>query len=327
MPSVLIAQQLLRNRPGRFRDILLDAGFEPIDPRPGGSLTSDELRTLLPRADALIVGLERLTADLIAVAPRLRVAARTGVGYDGIDLPAARQRGIVVTITPGANHASVAEHVFAFLLALTREVVPNSRAIHEGGWVRRPGMGIRGKTLGLYGLGRIGRAVAVRARAFEMRILAHDLLSPTELDASLGIERVSPDELLAASDVLSLHVPLTDRTRNLVDARFLSAMKPGAYLINTARGGMIVDADLRAALDSGRLAGAGLDVFHQEPPPRDSPLLGAPGLLLSPHVGGVDATAIEEMAESAARSIVELHEGRWPSACVVDESFRDGWRW
>ncbi|OJW09434.1 MAG: lactate dehydrogenase [Planctomycetales bacterium 71-10] len=327
MPSVLICQPMLRNRPGRFRDLLTDAGFDPIDPDAGNVLTPAQLRELLPNADAAIVGMERLTPDLFAIAPRLRVAARTGVGHDGIDLAAARDHGVVVTITPGANHESVAEHVFALMLALAREVVPLSAAIHDGGWIRRPGTPLRGRTLGLYGLGRIGRAVATRARAFGMRVVAHDLLPSTDEDERLEIARVDPDELLATADVLSLHVPLTPGTRGLVDARFLARMKPGAYLINTARGGMIVDADLRAALDSGRLAGAGLDVFHQEPPTSDCPLLGAPNLILSPHVGGVDAGAMDAMAEGAARCIVELHRGGWPADCVVDPSIRDGWRW
>ncbi|WP_165063592.1 phosphoglycerate dehydrogenase [Paludisphaera rhizosphaerae] len=327
MPSVLICQAMLRRRPGRFRDVLVEAGFECIDPAPGLALTHEQLRELIPGADALVLGLERLTPDLFAIAPRLRVAARTGVGYDGVDLEAARTHGVVVTTTPGANHDSVAEHVFALLLALTREVIPNNAAIHAGGWVRRPGVPIRGKTLGLYGLGRIARAVAVRAKAFGMRILAHDLLPPAAGDSQLEIERVSPDELLAASDVVSLHVPLTEATQDLVDVGFLARMKPGAFLINTARGGMVVDADLRAALESGRLAGAGIDVFHQEPPPLDCPLRGAPNLILSPHVGGTDSGAVQDMAEAAAQCIVDLYRGRWPSACVVDESLREGWAW
>lgn len=327
MPSVLICQPMLRNRPGRFRDLLTDAGFDPIDPDAGNVLTPDQLRRLLPQADAAIVGMERLTPDLFAIAPRLRVAARTGVGHDGIDLAAARDHGVVVTITPGANHESVAEHVFALMLALARDVVPLSAAIHAGGWLRRPVTPLRGRTLGLYGLGRIGRAVASRARAFDMRVVAHDLLPATDEDERLEIARVDPDELLATADVLSLHVPLTPGTRGLVDAGFLARMKPGAYLINTARGGMIVDADLRAALESGRLAGAGLDVFHQEPPTPDCPLLGAPNLILSPHVGGVDSGAMDAMAEGAARCIVELHRGGWPTDCVVDPGLRDGWRW
>lgn len=327
MPSVLICQAMLRQRPGRFRDVLVDAGFECIDPAPGLALAHEQLRELMPEADALLLGLERLTSDLFAIAPRLRVVARTGVGYDGVDLDAARKHGVVVTTTPGANHDSVAEHVFALLLAMTREVIPNDAAIHAGGWARRPGVPIRGKTLGLYGLGRIARAVAVRAKAFDMRILAHDLRPPSLDDDILEIERVLPDDLLAASDVISLHVPLNESTQNLVDSRFFARMKPGTYLINTARGGIVVDADLRAALESGRLAGAGIDVFHQEPPPLDCPLRGAPNLILSPHVGGTDSGAVQDMAEAAARCIVDLYRGRWPSPCVVDESLREGWVW
>ncbi|WP_165244196.1 phosphoglycerate dehydrogenase [Paludisphaera soli] len=327
MPSVLICQPMLRGRAGRFRDILIEAGLDPVDAEGGNALTADELRRALPRVEAMIVGVERLTADVLDHAPRLRVAARTGVGHDGIDLAAARERGVVVTITPGVNHESVAEHVFALLLALTRDLERNSRVLHAGGWERREGVPIRGRTLGMYGSGRIARAVAVRARAFGMRVAAHDLAPPNEFDVRHEIARVTPEQLLAVSDVVSLHVPLTDATRGLVDAGFLAAMKPGAYLINTARGGLVVDADLRAALDSGRLAGAGVDVFQQEPPGPSCPLLGAPNLILTPHVGGVDALAIEEMAETAARCIVDLYQGRWPARCVVDGSLREGWSW
>jgi len=327
MPSVLIGPYLLRNAPGRFRDILTDAGFEPIDPEGGFALSADELGPYLPRIDALLAGGERMTSDLMAIASRLRVIARTGVGYDLIDVPAATAHRIAVTITPGTNQESVAEQTFALLLALTRRIVANDRVIHAGGWERTLVTPVRGLTLGLIGMGRIGRAVASRAQAFRMRLVAHDTVLDAEFDRRHGIERLSLEELLACSDAVSLHLPLTEATRGLVNREFLARMRPGSYLINTARGGLVVEADLRDALVSGHLAGAGLDVLNHEPPQPDNPLLGLANVVLSPHIGGTDTQSMREMAELAATTIVELYHNRWPADCVVNSELRDGWSW
>jgi phosphoglycerate dehydrogenase-like enzyme len=327
MPSVLIGPHLLRNAPGRFREILVEAGFEPIDPPGGFALSADELRPYLPRVDALIAGGERMTGDLLAVAPRLRVIARTGVGYDLIDVAAATSRRIAVAITPGTNQESVAEQTFALLLALTRRIVANDRTIHGGGWDRTLVAPARGRTLGLIGMGRIGRAVAVRAEAFRMSILAFDTVLDAEFDRRHGIQRLPLEDLLAGSDIISLHLPLTDATRGLVDRNFLACMRPGSYLINTSRGGLVVEADLRDALVSGHLAGAGLDVLNHEPPEPGNPLLGLPNLILSPHVAGTDTQSMREMAELAAMTIVDLYHNRWPADCVVNSELRDAWKW
>ncbi len=327
MASVLVCPHLLRNQPGRFRSLLVDAGFEMIDPTGADALGPEDLARWLPRADAILAGLERFTPELFAVAPRLRAIARVGVGYDLIDLAAARERGVVVTITPGVNQESVAEQTFALLLALTRRVVAGDRAMQSGGWDRRVVAPLRGQTLGLVGFGRIGRAVAQRALAFNMRVIAHDIALVDEADPLPQVRRVGLDELLELADVVSLHAPLTEATRNMVDARFLARMRPGARLINTARGGLVVESDLREALESGHLAGAGLDVLNQEPPEAGSVLLGAPNLVLSPHVGGLDSKSLADMAESAASCLVALREGRWPAANVGDAGLREGWKW
>ena len=226
MPSVLIGPYLLRNAPGRFRDILTEAGFEPVDPPGGPALSRDELLPYLPRIDALIAGGERMTPELFAMAPRLRAIARTGVGYDLIDMAAATQHRVAVSITPGTNHDSVAEQTMALLLALARRIVSNDRLIHEGGWDRSLVEPVRGKTLGLIGMGRIGRAVAVRARAFGMDLVAFDTILDAEFDRAHGIRRLSLDELVRCSDVVSLHVPLTDVTRGMVNRDFLARMRP-----------------------------------------------------------------------------------------------------
>ena len=327
MPRVLIGPYLLRAQPGRFRDILSDAGFEVVDPQGDFSLTREQLEPFLGSIDALIAGGERMSRDLFPLAPKLRVIARTGVGYDLIDVEAATAHKVAVTITPGTNQDSVAEQTWALLLALPRRIVHNDRVIHGGGWDRALVRPVRGMTLGLVGMGRIGRAVAMRAPGFQVRVVAFDTISDADFDQRHGIKRLSLDELLACSDVVSLHVPLNDETRGMVNRHFLSRMKPGSYLINTARGGLVVETDLRDAVNSGHLAGAGLDVMAKEPPDPDCPLLGVPNIILCPHIAGTDLQSMSDMADLAASTIVELSRNHWPAECVVNSELRDGWNW
>jgi len=323
MPNVLIGSTPIRRKPGPYREILEAAGLTPVDAPGLGALTVSEF----PGIDAVITGGEPLTRAMIEAAPGLRVIARTGVGYDAVDLAAARERNIVVTVTPGTNHESVAEQAFALLLAVARNVVPLNASIHAGGWGRAPVRPLRGSTLGLVGLGRIGRAMALRALAFGMKVVAFDTLADAEFDARHGIGRLDLAELLAAADVVSLHLPLTDATRGLFNRDAFARMRPGAILLNTARGGLVVESDLRDALVSGQLGGAGLDVLNHEPPEPGNPLMGLPNVVFSPHVAGSDLLAMADMAALAARCVVDLYEGRWPENCVVNSDLRTGWRW
>jgi phosphoglycerate dehydrogenase-like enzyme len=329
MPTVLIGPGPLRNQPGPFREILTAAGFRCIDPPGEHTLSEREVRAALPQADAFIAGGELVTAELIALAPRLRVIARTGVGYDAVDVAAATARQIPVVITPGTNQESVAEQAFALMLALSRNVVNNCVSIRSGGWDRTMVQPLRSKTLGLVGLGRIGRAMATRALAFGMTVVAFDpIAADADFEARHGIRRLSLDELLGSADVVSLHLPLTDETRGLINRATLARMRPGSYLINTARGGLVVEADLAESLTSGHLAGAGLDVLNAEPPEPGNPLLGLPNVVLSPHMGGLDVKSMADMAALAARCVVSLHEGKWPPAeCVVNDELEAGWTW
>jgi len=328
MPRVLISSYPIRNQPGPFRDLLVEAGFTPVDVGGDNVLTGDQLRELLPTVEAILACSEVLSAGLFDRAPALRVIARTGVGYDAVDVEAATARGIVVVITPGTNQESVAEQAFGLLLALTRNVVNNDRTIQAGGWDRSMVRPLRGSTLGLVGLGRIGRAMVGPAVAFGMRVLAFDPVEAAQLDEARGlVERVDLADLFRQADVVSLHCPLVAATRGLIDRRTLALMKPGALLINTARGGLVVEADLAEALAAGHLAGAGLDVLEREPPEPGNPLLGLPNVVISPHVGGLDTRSMEAMATLAARCVVDLHRGLWPSACVVNRELEGRWRW
>jgi phosphoglycerate dehydrogenase-like enzyme len=327
MPNVLIGPIHLRHSPGPFRDLLETAGFTIIDPAGGPALNESELRTYLPDADAILAGGEHLTAAMLDLAPRLRAIARVGVGYDLVDIPGATARGIPVTITPGANQDSVAEQTFALLLAVARYVAKNDREIKVGGWDRSLPRPLRGATLGLLGLGRIGRAVATRALAFGMNVVAFDTVPPSDFEQRHGIRRLGFEELLAESDVISIHLPLTETTRGLFRSETLALMRPGSILINTARGALIVESDLYECLVTGHLAGAGLDVMDREPPNPSNPLLTLPNVVISPHLGGMDTKGLADMASMAAQCVVDLHRGHWPEGCVVNSELGPGWRW
>ncbi|HWE40367.1 MAG TPA: phosphoglycerate dehydrogenase [Isosphaeraceae bacterium] len=327
MPTVLIAPTPMRFKSGPFRGILEEAGLTPLDVEGADPFNAEELRRYLPGVAAMVAGGEKMTAAMMDLAPGLRVIARTGVGYDAIDVPAATARGVVVTIVPGTNHGSVAEHVFGLLLGVTRRIAYYDKTLRSGSWERGLVRPIRGTTLGLVGLGRIGRAVAERAVAFGMKVIAFDPVHDAAFDARFGIERRELDDLLALADVVSLHLPLTPETHRLFDRRIFAGMKPGALLINTARGGLVNEADLVDALTSGHLGGAGLDVFDPEPPAATNPLFALPNVVVSPHVGGIDTTSMTDMATLAARCIADLYRGRWPAECVVNGGLREGWRW
>jgi D-3-phosphoglycerate dehydrogenase len=274
--------------------------------------TKDTLGAELPGADALIVrSATKVTAELLAKAPKLRVVGRAGVGVDNIDLEEATKRGVLVMSTPGGNSVSVAEHTFALMLALARQVPRLDKAMHEGRWEKSSAgqTELRGKTLGLIGLGRIGSEVAVRAEAFDMRVLGYDPFISEAAARELNVELAPLDRVLAESDFLSLHTAVSPSTQNLVNAANIAKMKTGARIINTARGELIDETALAEALKSGKLAGAAVDVFAEEPP-KNSPLLGLPNVIGTPHVAGSTAEAQEEVGTQVAAQIRDyLAEG------------------
>jgi (S)-sulfolactate dehydrogenase len=271
----------------------------------------EELKAKLIDADALIVrNRTQVNVELLAAAPRLRVVGRLGVGLDNIDVAACAARDIAVIPATGANALAVAEYVIGAAMVLLRGTYFATTEVAAGKWPRAAlssGREIAGKTLGIVGFGGIGRLTGRLGRALGMRVIGFD----AELAADDGVwrdEGVEPrtlDALLARADVLTLHVPLVPATRNLIDARRIAAMKPGAILVNTARGGVIDEAAVAGALSSGRLGGAALDVFEKEPLPAGSPLAGCPNLLLTPHIAGVTAESNERVSSMIAERVIE----------------------
>ena len=263
--------------------------------------TKETLGGELADAEALIVrSATKVTADLLDKAPRLRVVGRAGVGTDNIDLDEATKRGVLVMSTPGGSSVSVAEHTFALLLALVRQVPRLDAAMREGRWEKSSsGAEVRGKTLGLFGLGRIGSEVARRAVAFDMRVLAFDPYISESAAKELSVALVPMEQLLAESDFISLHMAVSALTQNMINAQAIGMMKKGVRVVNAARGELINEADLAAALKSGHVAGAALDVFAEEPP-KNCPLVGLPNVIATPHVAGSTAEAQEELGTQVA---------------------------
>ena len=267
-----------------------------------------ELEKVIATADALLVRSEtRVTANLMQRAPHLRVVARAGTGVDTIDVQAATRLGIAVMNTPGANTVSAGEHALGLLLALVRRISDAAAAMKRGEWDRKrfEGTELRGKTIGVIGLGRIGAHVAQLARAFGMQVIAHDPFLPPERAAELHVRLLPLDQLLRAADVVTLHMALTDQTHHLIDAARLKLMKPTAVLINTARGELVDEVALAEAVKEKRIGGAAIDVFATEPLPADSPLRGLDRVILTPHLAASTAEAQERVAQEICVAVRE----------------------
>jgi D-3-phosphoglycerate dehydrogenase / 2-oxoglutarate reductase len=283
--------------------VLREAGLE-VDVRVG--LSPAALEEIVGGYDALAVrSATKVTARLLEKATRLRVIGRAGVGVDNVDLDAATRRGVVVMNTPGGSSITVAELALSMILALSRHVPAATASVKAGRWEKKRFQGheVAGKTLGVVGIGNIGSVLVDRALALKMRVIAYDPFISAEAAAKLGVSLVELDELWRTADVVSLHVPLTEQTRNLVDAKVLARMKKGALLVNCARGGIVDERALADALASGQLGGAALDVFEQEPPPADHPLLGLDGFVATPHIGASTEEAQSAVAVAVAEQL------------------------
>jgi phosphoglycerate dehydrogenase-like enzyme len=322
----LIAPATLAGIEGPFFQLLREAGFELVFPNRAAQLTEEELLEQLPGVRASLAGSEPYTRRVLATYPGLRVIARAGVGYDAVDVAAATEQGVAICTTPGTNQDAVAEHTFALILALAKHLIPQHLGTRDGQWPRQANLPLRGRTLGIAGLGRIGKAVALRGECFGMRLLAFEPFPDLDFVARHGVILASLERLMGESDYLTLHVPLTPESRHLINRHTLSLMRPTSYLINTARGALVSEADLYEVLRARGIAGAALDVFELEPP-IGNPLLGLDNVVLTPHAAGVDLQSRDDMALSAAQAIVALSRGEWPAEQVVNPAIRPKFKW
>lgn len=318
MTTVLITARSFQKMEGAHWDVLREAGFQTVKSGADRPLTAEELAERLPGVTALICGMDEVSEAAIQAAATLRVISMNGVGLGGIDVEAATRQGIVVTNTPGTNAESVADLTLALILAQARHIPPHDRSVREGGWKRTRGRELRGQLLGLVGLGQIGKGVALRAAAFGMKVQAYDPYIDADFCARHGVEIVDRETALSTSDVLSLHCPVTPETANLINRETLAAMKSGVILVNTSRGDLVDEAALIEALDSGHLAGAGLDVFSPEPP-EPGPLWGMKQVVLTPHVGGNTREAALRTALQSARNAVAILTGGQANKVVNPE--------
>lgn len=326
---VLVAPAHLRAIEHVYAPILRDAGytieFSPHNtPGTEQQMSEQDLLAHLPGCVASLAGSEPYTRAVIAkaAAAGLKVIARAGVGYDAVDLAAATDHGVAVCYAPGTNQEAVAEHAFMLMLALVRKLREQDIEIRQGLWPRRVVGNLRGQTLGIVGLGRIGKAVAQRAVPFGLKVIATEILPDEAFAAAHNVTFVPLEELLQKSDVVTLHVPKTALTKNLIRRETLALMKPSAVLLNTSRGGVVHEKDLHDALVEKRIAGAGLDVFEIEPL-RASPLCALDNIVLTAHTAGVDQQSRQDMARLPATAIVKLLAGEWPADWVVNPSVKD----
>lgn len=296
-------------------DILREGGCEVVQ-LDVSNLTGEGLAHALVDADALIIGNHPVGADHIKASPRLKVISMHGVGVDHIDLEAARQHDIVVANCPGANANSVADLTFALMLAISRPIIEANAALKRGEWGRYPGVELWQKRLGLIGLGRIGHAVARRAHGFDMPVQVYDPFIAKQDLAGINVRSTTLETLLTTSDYVSLHAPLTDDTRNLINANTLRLMKPTAYLINTARGELVDEAELQSALKENVIAGAAVDVFVEEPP-QDFTLVNLPSVVATPHIGAHSQESITHLSVLSAKNVVHTLQTGEPIYRVV----------
>jgi D-3-phosphoglycerate dehydrogenase len=300
MPKVLIADKLSPAAVNIFKERGVDADVKP-------GLAKDELLKIVDQYDGIAIrSATKITAEVIKAAQKLKVVGRAGIGVDNVDIPAATAAGVIVMNTPFGNSITTAEHAISLMLALARELPAANASTQAGKWEKNRFMGVEitGKVLGLVGAGNIGSIVADRAKGLKMRVLAYDPYLSPERAADLGIEKVELNDLLARSDFITLHVPMTAETKNIISAAAINKMKKGARLINCARGGLVDEKALKAALDSGHLAGAALDVFEEEPA-KTNILFGNEKVVATPHLGASTTEAQENVALQVAEQIAD----------------------
>ncbi len=324
MKRILLTTTSFQDTPGAHHAMLEETGWEIIRAR--GPLPEAEMLELVGEVDGVICGDDQITREVLEKAlPRLTVLSKYGIGVDKIDVDAATELEIPLCYTPGVNHTTVAEHCFALLLALVKNLVQEVAITRAGKWKRLIGHEIAGKTLGIVGLGRIGKEVAIRARAFGLEVQAFDIYWDEAFAKEHGIRRCEQlDVLLNTSDIISLHTNLTEETRGLINAKSLTAMKDGVLIINCSRGELVEVGPMVEALKSGKVGGYGTDVLDVEPPPANHPLLSIGSCLVTPHIGSRTYESVVRQASAAVTNLIRVMNGEPPVAQVNKVAIRKG---
>ena len=312
--KVLLTTTSFQDTPGPHHDKLRDAGFQLVCER--GPLTEARMLELVGEVDAFICGDDEITRAVVDKAlPCLKVISKYGIGLDKIDVDYVSEKKIPLTFCPGVNHTTVAEHTFALLLALSRQLITEANHCASGEWVRLTGNEIMGKTISIIGMGRIGKEVAIRAKAFGMKAVGFDLYWDEEFASQYEVKRcVSIEEALSIGEVISLHVNLTEETRELINAESISQMKDGVIILNCARGEIVNSDDLADALNREKVGGYGADVLDIEPPPSNHPILRAKNTVITPHIGSRTYESVQRQAGMAAENLILALQGEKPLA-------------
>ncbi len=319
MHRVLITARMFGYLSDRAFDIFKKRGFEVVpNPYRGKGLSEKELIELIGGVDGLLTGVDQVTRRFIEATDKLTVISKFGAGVDNIDVDAATEKGIVVTNAPGMNSEAVADMTFALMLAAARKVTFAFDRVRSGEWPLIVGSEVWGKTLGIIGLGQIGRRMAIRAAGFNMNVLVHEKFPDEQFIREQNLKLTGLDQLLQESDFISIHVPLTHETRNLIGQEQFEMMKPTAFLINTARGAVIDENALYRALRSGKIAGAALDVLIEEPP-KDRRLMELENVIITPHISPFTKEALENTEKLSAQNIIDVLEGNPPPYVINKE--------
>ena len=319
MTRVLLTTTSFQDTPGAHHKLLESAGFEIVRER--GPLPESRMLELAGSFDAFLCGDDAITQAVIDKSlPRLKIISKYGIGVDKIDVKYATAKKIPVLFTPGVNHTTVAEHTFLLLLALEQNFLYGVDASRKGEWKRKTGHEVLGKTIGIIGLGRIGKEVVIRARAFGMETIAFDVYWDEAFAKQHGVRRAANlDEIFAVSDYISLHTNLTPETRDLVGAKNIAKMKKGVLILNCARGEIVNTADMVEALKSGQVGGYGTDVLDEEPPKPDHPLLKLPTCIVTPHIASRTFESVERQALASVQNLLKAAKGEKPIAQVNPE--------
>jgi D-3-phosphoglycerate dehydrogenase / 2-oxoglutarate reductase len=318
-PRILLTTTSFQETPGEHHTKLAATGWEIVTAR--GPLSEADTLALVGDIDGYICGDDLITRAVLEKArPRLKVLSKYGIGVDKIDVKSCTEFGIPLLFTPGVNHTTVAEHTFLLLLALEKNFLFHCDSTRSGGWKRQTGHELLDKTIGIVGMGRIGKEVSIRAKAFGMKPIGYDVYWDDTFAAEHGIERAaSLDELFPKADYISLHTNLTPETRDLIRADSIAKMKPGVLILNCARGEIVNTADMAAALQSGRVGGYGTDVLDEEPPRADHPLTHLPNCIVTPHIGSRTSESVQRQAMAAVTNLINALHGEKPLAQVNPE--------